>query len=46
MSDDQLQAKFLLNAAEVIGEVKNQELARRVWEIDFCPDIDEIVGPL
>jgi 2-methylcitrate dehydratase PrpD len=46
LSDDQLQAKFLQNAAEVIGEAQSRELARRIWEIDACPDIGEIVGLL
>lgn len=46
LSDAQVEAKFLGNAAPVIGEADSAELARRVWEIDRCPDIREIVALL
>jgi 2-methylcitrate dehydratase PrpD len=46
MADEQIESKFLKNAADVIGEAKSAELVRRIWEIDTCNDIAEIVGLL
>ncbi|MDA8125975.1 MAG: MmgE/PrpD family protein [Deltaproteobacteria bacterium] len=46
MADAQLETKFLLNASAIIGEAKSRELAKRIWEIETCSDIGQIVGML
>jgi 2-methylcitrate dehydratase PrpD len=44
LSDEQLQAKFEENAKRVLKEEVTAEVARRVWKIEACTDIRELLA--
>jgi 2-methylcitrate dehydratase PrpD len=46
LSDEQLQAKFEENARTVLNAEGAAELAQRVWKIEMCPDIRDLLAPL
>jgi 2-methylcitrate dehydratase PrpD len=44
LSDEQLQAKFEENAKKVLKEGVAAEVARRVWKIEACTDIRDLLA--
>jgi 2-methylcitrate dehydratase PrpD len=46
MTDAALEAKFLANAAPVLGDARARELAARLWRLDSEPDMRALVALL
>jgi 2-methylcitrate dehydratase PrpD len=44
LSDEQLQAKFEENAKTVLNAEATAEVARRVWKIEACTDIRDLLA--
>jgi 2-methylcitrate dehydratase PrpD len=46
MSDAAIEAKFLANAVPAIGEVRARAASERVWSLEQCADVRELIALL
>jgi 2-methylcitrate dehydratase PrpD len=44
MSDAAIEAKFLANAAPAIGEERTRRASERVWSLETCADVRELIA--
>jgi 2-methylcitrate dehydratase PrpD len=44
MTDEAIQAKFMANAEPVLGMARCQDLAQKVWTLEDCVDVNDLIG--
>jgi hypothetical protein len=44
MSDAAIEAKFLANATPAIGQERARQAGERVWSLEKCADVRELIA--